>query len=486
MENIFTKSLYLFVILALVFCFGSCVNEQPKETVVKTGPVKEEIIKPEILKRIKEKGKLIATTDYNSINYFVYRGTPMGYQYEMLKSFAKHLGVKLEIMVNSDIDSSFKCLNQEKCDLIALGLTVTNERMKYVDFTHPHIQTRQVLIQRKPENWRKMKTWDEVEEKLIRNPIELGGKTIHIQKNTSFLPRLRSLSEEIGDSIIVVEDPEKEVEQLIKDVAEGKIEFTIADEHIAMVNEKYYSNIDINTPVSFPQNVAWAVKNGADSLRIAINYWLVDYKNSINSRLVYNKYFKNPRIVRIAQSQYHSISGGKISRFDDLIKEVSNEYNMDWRLIASLIYQESGFQTKARSWVGAFGLMQLMPNTAQMFGVDSASSLRDQVTAGVKFIKWLDKQLPEEIIEEERIKFILASYNVGIAHVFDARRLAEKNNKDPNVWADNVDYYLLNKSKPKFYRDDVVRYGYCRGEEPYNFVYEILERFEHYKNVIEL
>jgi len=218
---------------------------------------------------------------------------------------------------------------------------------------------------------------------------------------------------------------------------------------------------------------------------VAINNWLVEYKNSIDSRFVYNKYFKNPRLVRITNSQYHSISGGKISRFDDLIKEVSQEYNLDWRLIASLIYQESGFQEKARSWVGAFGLMQLMPNTAQMYGVDSASSLKDQVRAGVRFIKWLDTQFPEEIEKEERIKFILASYNVGIAHVFDAQRLAEKNNKNPYIWTDNVDYYLLNKSKPKFYRDAVVKYGYCRGEEPYNFVNEILERFEHYKNVIE-
>ena len=329
MKIIFVRLFYLSVILTFIVSLNSCINKQEPKKLIQTEPIKEEVKKPEILRKIIEKGKLVATTEYNSINYFVYRGTPMGYQYEMLKSFAKYLGVKLEIVVNSDIDSSFNCLDKEKCDLIALGLTVTNERMKFVDFTSPHVQTRQILVQRKPENWRKMKTWDEVEKNLIRNPIELGGKTIYIQKNTSFLPRLKSLSEEIGDTIIIVEDPEREVEQLIKDVAEGKIEFTIADEHIALVNEKYYSNIDISTPVSFPQNVAWAVKNGADSLRIAVNNWLVEYNNSIDSKYVYNKYFKSPRLVRIAQSQYHSISGGKISRFDDLIKEVCKEYNMD-------------------------------------------------------------------------------------------------------------------------------------------------------------
>jgi membrane-bound lytic murein transglycosylase F len=127
-----------------------------------------------------------------------------------------------------------------------------------------------------------------------------------------------------------------------------------------------------------------------------------------------------------------------------------------------------------------------MPATAAIYGVDSTSSEREQIVAGVKFLKSLDSQLPEEIADpEERLKFILAAYNVGIAHIFDARRLAEKHGKDPNIWTGNVDFFILNKSDPKYYRDDVVRYGYARGDETYNFVNEILDRYEHYKNVIE-
>ena len=130
--------------------------------------------------------------------------------------------------------------------------------------------------------------------------------------------------------------------------------------------------------------------------------------------------------------------------------------------------------------------MQLMPSTAKMFGVDSLSSPEQQIEAGIKFIQWLDKQIPEEITNEgERIKFILAAYNVGLAHVFDARRLAVKYHSDPNIWTGSVDTFLKQKSNPKFYRDSVVRYGYCRGEEPYNFVIEIMDRFDHYKNLIK-
>lgn len=477
MKHIFL--LFCFVFLMLL---TSCLENEQKinNILIREAPA----LTISHLNRIEERGKLIAATDYNSISYFVYRGEPMGYQYEMLKLFAGYLGVKLEIVVENDLEKCFDLLNHDQIDLIAMSLTVTKDRSRKIAFSDPYTQTRQVLVQRKPENWRKMKTYDDVEAAMIRNHLELAGKTIVIQKNSSFKQRLHNLSDEIGDTIYIVEDPDREVEELIQAVSSGEIDLTIADEHYALVNEKYYSNIDVNTPVSFTQNVAWAIKPGNDSLRISVNDWLSGHKNTFLSRVLYNKYFKNPRSVNIAQSEFHSITGGKISKYDDIIKRVSEKYNIDWRLLASLIYQESGFKPDARSWVGAFGLMQLMPSTASIYGIDSTSSLEEQITAGVKYLNWIDQHLPEDIDEEERIKFILASYNAGIAHVFDARRLAEKNEKDPNLWTDHVDFFLLNKSKPKYYRDSVVKYGYCRGEEPFNFVNEILERFEHYKNVL--
>ncbi|MDT8393128.1 MAG: transporter substrate-binding domain-containing protein [Bacteroidales bacterium] len=438
------------------------------------------------LARVLARDTLIALTDYNSTNYFIYRGEPMGYQFEMLKQFADHLDVNLKLVVVNEMDRAFDLLNNEQVDVLAMGLTVTSARKEKVDFTIPQIQTKQVLVQRKPDNWRKMRTWDEIEGHMIRNPLELAGKTVHVQEGTVFANRLAILANEIGDSIHVEKDPEREVEQLITAVAEGEIDFTVADEHIAKVNQKYYSNIDVNTALSFPQHVAWAVKTGNDSLRIAINNWILNYNKTLASRFIYNKYFNNPRSVNIAQSEYHSIGGGKISQYDDIIRELSMAYDLDWRLIASLIYQESRFHPEVRSWVGAFGLMQLMPATAESYGVDTASSPAEQIRAGIRFLRYLDRQLPPEIEDpDERMRFVLAAYNVGIAHIFDARRLAEKHGKDPNVWTNNVDYYILNKSNPQYYRDSVVKYGYARGEETYKFVAEILERYEHYKEVIK-
>jgi membrane-bound lytic murein transglycosylase F len=435
------------------------------------------------LERILERGTLIATTDYNSTNYFIYRGEPAGYQYELLKTYAKHLGVGLEIVVNNDLDDAFEDLQSGVVDLIAMGLTITRERTHVIDFTLPMSQTRQVLVQHKPDNWRKMRTYDEVESHLIRNPLDLAGKMIYVPMNSAYIARLKNLQEEIGDSIMIVEFP-RDSEKLIEMVAEGEIAYTICDEHIAKVNQKYYPEIDVSTPISFPQNIAWAVKNGADSLKANVNNWLSGFKDTKIARFTYNKYFVNPRSLQFAY-KYYSVRSGKISVWDEILKEKSSDTGWDWRLLASMVYQESKFQPDATSWMGAFGLMQLMPGTAEIYGIDSLATPEQNIEAGILYLKALDDRFKDPIVDpEERMKFVLAAYNVGIAHVFDARRLASKYHRNPDVWNDNVDFFLLNKSDPKYYNDSVVFYGYCRGEEPIKYVHDILDRFEHYKNVI--
>lgn len=434
------------------------------------------------LEDIMERGKIIAVTDYNSINYFVYRGKTMGYQYELLNKYADHLGVDLKLKVNNSLNAKFNCLTQGECDIIGIDLTVTQERSRYVDFTIPHSLSRQVLVQRKPEKYSRM-TSRQIEKELIRNQLNLAGKTIYVQKASSFATRLENLADEIGANINVVES-DYEAEQLVKMVAKGKIDYTVCDEHVAMVNRTYYNNIDIKTPVSFPQQLAWAVQKGADSLKASINNWLREYKQTADYRMLYHRYFVSKRSAHKRNQKYHSIAGGKISPYDDLIKQYSDSIGWDWRLLASLIYQESRFKSNIDSWAGAKGLMQLMPATAARFGANNLYDPKQNIRAGVGFIEYLENEFDARKVDKmDRIKFVLASYNVGMGHVLDARRLAEKYNADNNSWAE-VDTFLLNKSRPKYYNDPVVKYGYCRGEEPYKFVSDIIDRYEHYKKLV--
>jgi len=461
----------LLLLLPLVFFLPSC-HKATKKQQLSNAESKA------VIAKIKQKGKIIASTDFNSINYFLYRGEPMGYQYELLQAFANYLGVKLEIVVNNDLQKSFECLDNGVCDMIAMDLTKTMSRSKIVDFSVPIIHARQMLVQRKYSH--KSKT------EPIRNPINLAHKIIYVQKGSAFAERLKNLQQEIGDTIQIVEDPVSSVEELVLLVAKGKIDYTICDEHLAGVYERNYPELDIKTPVSFQQNLGWAVKKGSNELLKALNNWITNYKGSKEYMLTYSRYFDNPRSVEFAQSEFNTLEKGIISRYDRLIQKYSTHIGWDWRLLASLIYQESGFQPKATSRGGAVGLMQLVPNTAKKYSVSGKSSPDFQINAGVKYLKLLDKEFMSSVHDQnERTKFVLASYNVGINHVQDAQRLAKKYKKDPNLWTNNVDWFMIQKSNPQFCKDSVVLYGTCHGKETYNFVNEVFERYYHYKNVTD-
>ncbi|MBL6446824.1 transporter substrate-binding domain-containing protein [Fulvivirga sp. 29W222] len=438
------------------------------------------------LKKIKERGSLVAIVDNSSTGLFLYKGQPMGYEYDLLALFAKKIGVTLEIKSTTSIDKAFEMLNAGEGDVIAYSLTVTKARKKIVAFTENHYTARQVLIQKKPRGWRKM-TREQLEKSLVRNQVELIGKEVHVRKSSSYEERLQNLSQEIGGDIIIIEDQDSaETEELIRRVAQGTIKYTVADETVAFVNAAYYPQIDVRTPISFPQQIAWAVRKNAPELLNEINAWMKQLKKQATFNVIYKKYFKSPRAsLKRAKSDFSSLGGEKISVYDDIIKEAADRLGWDWRLLASQIYQESHFNPEAKSWAGAIGLMQLVPETGHRFGADDLYDPEQSIRAGVSYLRFLDKLWAKTVEDEsERVKFVLASYNVGLGHVVDARELAKKHDKNPQKWDGNVEYYLLMKSKPDFFRDPVVKSGYCRGEEPVNYVREILSRFDQYKQLI--
>ena len=473
-----TQTYIPFLSLIFLFVFFSCGNEKDKGKKA-TSHKKNE------LTRIMNSGQLRAVVDYNSTNYFVYRGRPMGFKYELLQHLADDMGVELEISVSNNLEETFKGLNKKRYDLIAKNLTVTKKRDETIEFTVPLEQTRQILVQRKPENWQQLPK-RAIEDSLIRNQLDLAGKTIYVQKNTSYYRRLVNLSDEIGEEINIVQDSIYGVEQLVAMVANGEIDYTVCDENVAKVNQTYYRNLDIDTPISFPQNIAWAVRNGSGEWLKYLNNWIRSYKKTASFAILYNKYFENSRSSTMVNSTYHSIGGGKISQFDDLIKAAAEKAHLDWRFVAAIIYRESRFDPQAESWTGAYGLMQIMPESADLFRINEYEEPAQNIKVGVRLLTWLDKNLKPYVPDStQRVKFVLAAYNVGLGHVKDAQRLAAKYDKNPELWNDNVDYFLLNKSASKFYKDPVVRWGYCRGEEPYNYVNNVLTTYRDYKNIIE-
>ena len=473
-----------------VFCIlislaiGSC-KKSTSSQVNTEFPDREEFIVDLDLDAIKERGYITAVMDNSSTGLFVYKGKTMGYEYELLRMFCEEQGIQLRINITQNLNEAFNKLNTGDGDILAYNLTITKERKKRIAFTHYHNLQRQVLIQRKPENWRKMKL-HEIEAKLIRNPVDLIGKEVVVRPHSAYYDRMVNLSDEIGGDIIIIPgDTNAETEQLIRQVAEGEIDYTVAEEDVALVNSTYYRNLDIKTPVSFSTQIAWGVRKNANKLQGALNDWILKMRKTTDYYVIYDKYFRSSKsALRRSRSKYFSIHGGSISPYDSLIKNGAQKLNWDWLLLAAQIFRESKFDERAESWAGAIGLMQVMPRTGREYGVNDLHDAKQNIYAGVKHLQWLQAQWEDDIIDdEERLKFVLASYNVGLGHLQDAVRLTEKYGGDIHSWKDVSDY-LLKKSSSKYFNDPVVEFGYCRGSEPVEYVNHILDVFQNYKEIL--
>jgi len=478
--------LYLLAVLMLIF-LGACkedanrLNKNDSQSDEQKRAIRD-------LDEIKEDGKLRVLITYSSTSYFLYKGQAMGFEYELLERLAEHLGLKLELIVADDLDAQFDQLVQGDVDLLADGMTITQDRKERVNFTDYLYLVKQVLVQKKPDNWRRI-SWSNLQKQLVHDPIELIGDTVTVRKSSSYYERLVNLSDEIGGKINVDTTISGEIstDEIIKMVAEGKIKYTVADDNLAKINASYFPILDIDVQVSFSQRIAWAVNKKAPKLLESINDWIEQERKQTDYYVIYNKYFKNKRrFKRRIKSAYYSLNKNQISKYDDLIKKYAKDLGWDWRLLASQVYQESRFVPHAEAWTGAKGLMQVMPATAKELGITDKSDPEQSIRGGTDYLKHLYERFPEVPDSLNRVKLTLAAYNCGFQHVRDAQRLAEAEGLDKNVWDGNVEDMLLALSYPKNYRKDIVKYGYVRGIEPVTYVDQIFERYEHYRTFIEL
>ncbi|UKN01838.1 transporter substrate-binding domain-containing protein [Paracrocinitomix mangrovi] len=429
----------------------------------------EEVQKDSVLTILAENGPA---------SYFIYRGRNMGFEYELLHEFCKDMNIRLQVRMVNDLDEMYELLANCEGDIVACNLTITENRKRYVDFSTPHILTHDVLIQRIPAD-------TDTVNQLVTEIEQLYGKTIHVWKNSSFYEQIVLINDKLNLNLTIVPTSgELITEELIRQVSDGEIDYTIADENVAKIDLNYYSNLDISLKLSEDREIAFALRKGSGRLLDTLNFWLNDRSNRSTIGEVKRKYFDRKNLTSKAQQPYSSlVPEGQLSPYDEIIKEEAAKIGWDWRLISAIIYQESKFETWKTSWAGAFGIFQFMPSTASAYGISRNSSADAQIKAGVKKLNKNFQQWLEEIPDStEAMKFTLATFNTGRAHIDDARALCEKYEKDQNVWDDNVNKMLLNLSKPKYYRDEVVKNGYCRGVETYEYVIEVLQRFEEYKS----
>lgn len=424
------------------------------------------------IEKILSRGTLDIATFYSTTDYYVYKGITRGFHYDLAKDFASFLGVNLRIVeVNNDIDTAISRLQAGQYDLIAVSVTETPERREKLNFPHPFFKTGEVLVQNKNRT-------------AIKNLSELEGRTVFIKKDSPYRKIIRRLEDSLQIRISVSEVSGYSSEDLLHLVQTGEIDFTVMDENIAHALAISMKNLDYSLRLNNSISVSWATDPADSTLTAEINRWLTQVKKSGKLNYLYKRYFNNHNSVTHPVSKYTLLKKGDISPFDQELKKESKILNWDWRLLAALVYNESKFDPEAESQVGAYGLMQIIPETANMFNVFDYFQPDSNIYTGVRYLKYLDEVFSKyPFSPEEKLKFTLASYNVGAGHVKDAMRLAEKYGKNPYIWDNHVAFYLQHKSEPRFYRDTLSRNGYCNGQQTVDYVQRILETYSNYRHI---
>lgn len=506
------KPRFLYLILAVTLSwFCACKEQAPQEN---TG-----------FCRFLHEKCLYVTLESGSADYFLYRGQPMGFELELIESFAAFTGCRFVILPGESIASQLKMLEEGKTDIIASNLNITRSRQLSVAFSHPIYHSKQALVQLAPAYLSDSAVYVDSWEALSQREVSVRKNSVFEESLLAYnlpLPKNRRIR---------IHRSSRTEDELIQAVSQGKLSYSLVSCNKAAHWAFTRPQIDFHLQSDHVQPIAWAMHLKADTLQELVNRWIDSLSATGTVDYLYHKYYeiapeKTVRSVKSGFTKMDSVSfrrrmaqremlieeglldesdsafifdikrrstrmnpvmvgGRSISPYDRLFKKHSRQIPWDWRLLAALVYQESQFESHLVSKKGAIGLMQMIPATARRYGITVRSSAEDQIEAGVKYIRAIYRSLPEEIAAEEQVYFVLAAYNIGLGHILDARRLAAKYGADPNRWYDNVETYLKLKSRPEYYRDTASRNGYANGPQAVDFVRKIDERYMHYRNLVQ-
>ena len=412
------------------------------------------------LLRILNQDEITVITDNSAHGYYIYRETPMGFEYDLAKAFAEYLDVELKVLTPG-WDNMFTELKSGKGDFIASSLTQTAKRESEVDFSLAYMAVQQQVVVRKGNP-------------AINELADLKDKTVHIRSRTSYHERLLALKNRgIGISIQLHENVP--TEEFLRQVQAREIPLTIADSNIIQLNRRYYPDIFPAFPISEKQSLGWAVKTGDTALLKKINSFFEHIKETGTYAKIYNRYYAGTEIFDYVDiKKFHRRLETRLPNYEATIMTLSEKHNFDWRLIAALIYQESHFNPRAKSYAGALGLMQLTQVTAAEMGINDRLDPAANIQGGIKYLNRLFQRF-DEVPPRDRIKFTLASYNIGYGHVRDAQIIAEQQNLDPNAWK-TMETVLPLLRYPKYYQQ--AKYGYARGTEPVRYIKRIFKYYD--------
>ncbi|MDR5897462.1 membrane-bound lytic murein transglycosylase MltF [Halomonas vilamensis] len=415
----------------------------------------------EHLQQIQSRDFMTVHTRTSPTTYYEGRRGPTGFEYELMRRFADYLGVSLNLDASHHVDSVLPAV-RDKGDLGAAGLPLAPDTPG-IHFTRPIIEMQPLLVYRRGLHG-------------INGPADLIGLEIGALSASGTSTNLRELQAEYPE-LSWKESNELEVAELMAQIENESLDAAVIYDHQFRLNRLFFPNVERGFFIGEPISMAWAVPSGRGlGFLQAANRFLQDLQASGTLDNLTARYFGHDDYLEyVGTRTFLAHLDSRLPRYKELFKQAARETGFDWKLLAALGYQESHWDPDAVSPTGVRGLMMLTHPTAKEMGIENRRDPAQSIDGGARYLRSVYDRLPENITGDDRLYMAMASYNVGLGHLYDARKITEMRSGDPNSWADVREALPLLQHREWHSQ---TRHGYARGGEPVIYVRNIRRYYE--------
>ncbi len=444
------RLLRAFIILS--FCLLPCSCRQSVET-EDTGKI------------TLAEGKLTVLTRNVPTVYYEGPEGKIGFEHDLVKEFADHLGYDIEFKVLDGVKEIFDTMDNGMADLAAAGITRTKMRETAYLFGPDYYEVeQQVICHRNGLYPRTLK--------------DLPDFEIVVMADSSYVERLLELKKDLPDLRWETTDIYN-TEQLLEKVWKKEFSCTVSDSNIVAINRRYFPELLVAFPISEKQPLAWVIKKDETRLAAKLTKWFKEFQKTSRFADLKERYYDHIEIFDYVDIRaFHRRIKNRLPKYQRFFEESGERFNLPWTLLAAKAYQESHWNPNAKSPTGVRGIMMLTLPTAAELEVTNRLDPQQSIMGGSKYIRQLIDRVPRSIPKKNRLPFAIAAYNVGMGHIYDARTLARRQGKDPDSW-NGIKSILPQLSQKKYYK--TLKYGYARGREPVRYV----DRIYNYRDILE-
>lgn len=425
-------------------------------------------LKPRVslLEQVRTEGSLLVITRNGPTSYFLEREEEAGFEYDLVRAFADHLGTETRFLVRESVDEMLTGVANGEGHLAAAALPLSLSLPNSLAHGPPYAEVRQQLVCHR-------------EGPKPSSPEETtAGPAIRALAESTYADQLSAWRTRApGLHFSTVYGPS--TEDLMARVARRRLDCAVGDSTLVAMHRRYYPELVVPFDLSGPEDLAWVLPATSQELAEEAARWFALPETRKLVTKLHERYYGHVlSFDYVDLARFERRIETRLPKYQDTFMEAAKASGLPWTLLAAVSYQESHWRARAKSHTGVRGMMMLTQAAARDVGVRNRLDANQSIMGGARYLARLLRRMPEEVEGDDRLWLALAAYNVGFGHVMDARDLARRQGLNPNLWTD-VKRTLPLLTQKDYYR--TVTYGYARGNEPVRYVQWV----RHYQDILE-